>query len=209
MTSGFDHPDSLRNLLCRGEILVALTAEGNRGKIRPDPQLFGFALLYRGINLRIREVAELPGVVGVLVGDDDLADLLRGITRFLQRGDIVVAFYAHEDRRRRIRNRLRHFLRHSRIYQDDLFPVVDHEVLQTGAVAYTGIKSLRPLLTAKGKGLQHISVRIKFYRFDYHCFRFSFHTAQFPVLFILLRACSCLLLYIYYTLPIRPCQLQK
>ena len=108
-------------------------------------------------------------MVGMLVGDQNLADLLRLISEFFERVNIVIAFDSHKNRRRGIRYGLWDLFRHAGVDQDHLVPRVDHIVLQARPIAHSRVKGLRAVLSAEGEGLQHISLVIQFYSADFHC----------------------------------------
>ena len=116
MPFGLHKPDAIRNLLCSREVGVAFPAEGNGSQIRIPQQFLGFTFLYRGVDLRIREVPQLAGVIRVLVGDQDLADLFGFVSRVCQRVHIVFDLSSHVDQGLLIRNLLRHLSGHARVH---------------------------------------------------------------------------------------------
>ena len=161
---------AVRNALRRRELVVRSVLERRHGRVeRLD--LVRFSLGSRADDLRIREEAQCARVVGVLVGDEDLRDLLRLVAKVGKRLDVRLDFLADIDCRILRRFAKRKVLGDARIDEDDFAPGVDHPVLEARAVLDRRVESFRAFAT-KGKRTRHETVLGKtnwLYRYA-HCF---------------------------------------
>ena len=157
---------ALGDLLAGREVVVSAVLEINGDDVR-KLQLRRLALLAGGVYLRVGERAQLTGVVGVLVGDEDLRDLLRLVAQRRERIHIGIDLPAHVNDGLLVHHLLRHLGRHAGVHQDHLIAGVDQVVLQAGAVLDRGVDPLRPL-AAHGEELGHKAVFIELDCLDFH-----------------------------------------
>ena len=148
--------DPVGDLLRGGELEVRAVLEGGDGGVE------GLDLVRLGLgggadDLGLREGAEHAGVVGVLVGDQDLRDLLGPVAEVGERLQVGLDLRADVDRRVGRRGAEREVLRHAGVDEDHLAAGVDHPVLQAGAVFHRGVEPFRAF-AAKGERASHEAV---------------------------------------------------
>ena len=125
-------------------------------------------LLGGEIDLRVGEAPQLPGVVLVLVGHEDLRHLLGAIAQGPEGGHIVDDAAPQVDLRILVDYHVGKFRRQSRIHQNDLVAGVDEIVLKARAVADFRIEFFHSVFTAQSERLRHEPLLVEFDCLDFH-----------------------------------------
>ena len=121
--------DAIRDLLAGGEVVVGAVLVGHCGHVGQG-ELLRLRFLRRGKDRRVRECRQQSGVIGMLVGDKYLRDIVRGVAQRLQCVEVVLDTGPHVDHGLFVRHLVWHAVRQTRIHQDHFAAGIDDEVLK-------------------------------------------------------------------------------